>query len=54
MDAKQYKPKEYEFSDGEGIEEGDLVESDSDQEGFEEFEDKKKKKQKADTKKVKF
>lgn len=25
MNAKQYEPKEYEFSDGEGIEEGDLI-----------------------------
>ena len=40
MDNKKYKPEEYEFSEGEGMEEEQLQmneESDSDQEGFNEF-----------------
>lgn len=41
VDPKQYKPQEYEFSDGEGPEENELMigggGSDSDQDGFEDF-----------------
>ena len=32
---EEYRPQEYQFSDGEGVEEGDLLEEDSsEQEGF--------------------
>ena len=41
MKPEEYLPKDYEFSDGEGAEEGDLLmeeQSGSDQEGFDDIE----------------